>query len=142
MSNNGSNFIGASAELIQAFQGIDHSRFSNYLEEHGGKWINWTRNPPFARNMERVWEQPIRGARMILNSLLKTHGGSLIDESLQTLLVEVEAIVNSRPLTTETIYDVTSLIPLNPIKRLTMKLKIVMPPPGVFASPDKYCRKH
>ena len=97
---------------------------------------------PFASNMERVWEQPIPGARMVLNSLLKTHGVSLIDESLQTLLVEVEAIVNSRPLTTETINDVTSLIPLNPIKLLTMKLKIVMPPPGVFASPDKYCRKH
>ena len=36
-SDNGSNFIGASAELIQAFQEMDHSRINNYLEEHGGK---------------------------------------------------------------------------------------------------------
>ena len=72
---------------------------------------------------------------------MKTHGGSLTDESLQTLLVEVEAVVNSRPLTTETINDVTSLIPFSPINLLTMKLKIVIPPPGVFASADKYCRK-
>ena len=28
-SNNGSNFIGDSAELIQAFQEMDHSRISN-----------------------------------------------------------------------------------------------------------------
>ena len=57
------------------------------------------------------------------------------------MLVEVEAVVNSRVLTTEIINDVTSLIPLGPIN-LTMKSKIVMPLPGVFASPDKYCRKH
>ena len=79
---------------------------------------------------------------MILNSLLKTHAGSLTDESLQTLLVEVKAVVNSHPLTTETINDVTSLIPLSPMNLLTIKSKIVMPPPGIFVSPDKYCRKH
>ena len=50
-SDNGSNFTGASAELIQAFQEIDHSRISNYLEEHGGEWINWKRNLSFASNM-------------------------------------------------------------------------------------------
>ena len=36
-SNNGSNFTEASAELIQVFQEIDHSRISNYLEEPGGE---------------------------------------------------------------------------------------------------------
>ena len=35
---------------------------------------------------------------MVLNSLLKTHGRSLTDESLQTQLVEVDAVANSRPL--------------------------------------------
>ena len=38
-SDNGSNFIGASAELIQTFQ-MDHSRISNYLDKHSGEWIN------------------------------------------------------------------------------------------------------
>ena len=141
-SVNGSNFIGASAELIQAFQEMDHSGISSYLEEHGGELINWKRNPPFASKMGGVWELQIQSVRMILSSLLKTHSGSLTDESLQTLLVEVEAMVNSCPLTTETINDITSLIPLSPINFLTMKLKIAMPPPGVFASPDKYCRTH
>ena len=32
--------------------------------------------------------------------LLKTHGSSLSDESLQTLLLEVEPIINLHPLTT------------------------------------------
>ena len=74
---------------------------------------------------------------MILNSLLKTHRGSLRDKSLQILLVEMEAVLNSHPLTTETINDDTS-----PINLLTMKSNIVMPPPVGFASPDKYCRNH
>ena len=33
---------------------------------------------------------------------MRQHGHSLDDESLQPLLREVEAVVNSRPLTTET----------------------------------------
>ena len=73
---------------------------------------------------------------------MKTHGASLTDESLQILLTEVEAIVNSRPLTTDVINDVTSPVPLSPINLLTMKSRVVMPPPGVFTSADMYCRKH
>ena len=86
--------------------------------------------------MGSVWERQIRSVRKILESLLKTHGASLSDESLQTLLVEVEAIKNSRPLTTNLLSDANSLIPLSPINLLTMKSKVVMPPPGVFSTPD------
>ena len=70
---------------------------------------------------------------------MKTYGGSLPDESDPAAWGG--SIANSCPLTTETINDVTSLIPLSPINLLTMKSNI-MPPPGVFASPYKYCRKH
>ena len=77
-----------------------------------------------------------------MNSLLKTYGTSLSDESLQTLLVEVEAVVNSRPLTTDVMNDVTSLALLSPMNLLTLKSKVVMPPPGNFVSPDQYSRKH
>ena len=44
--------------------------------------------------MGGVWEQQIRTARSILNALLITHGRSLKDEALHTLLIEVEAVVN------------------------------------------------
>ena len=74
--------------------------------------------------------------------MLKIHGARLTDESLQTLLTEVEAVVNSHPLTIDVINDVTSLVPLSPIKLLTMKSRAVMQPPGVFTLADMYCRKH
>ena len=60
---------------------------------------------------------------------------------MQTLVVEVEAIVNSRPLTTEVMNDATSLAPLSPINLLTIKSRVVMPPSGNFTIPDRYSRK-
>ena len=86
--------------------------------------------------MGGVWERQIRSARTILEGLLKTHSHSLNDESLRTLMAEVELIINSRPLTVETISDSKSEIPLSPSNLLTMKTSVVMPPPGEFSKPD------
>ena len=73
--------------------------------------------------------------------LLHTHGRSLNDESLSTLLAETEAIVNSRPLTVDTLGDVQSEPPICPSNILTMKSKVVLPPPGHFVKADEYTRK-
>ena len=73
--------------------------------------------------------------------MVKIHGKSLDDKSLHTLLVEVEAIVNSRSMTTETISDIKSDIPLSPANLLTMKLNVILTPPGYFSSAGIYSRK-
>ena len=91
--------------------------------------------------MRGVWERQIRSARSILASFLKNHGTCLKDESLHTLMTEAEAIVNSRPLTVETISDPQNLIPLSPSNLLTMKSRVIMPPPGSFVRPDLYNRR-
>ena len=75
-SDNGANFVGASVELICAFQEMDHKKIGDFLEENCGDWMVWKRNPPNASNMGGVWERQIRSARSILNSLLKTHGSN------------------------------------------------------------------
>ena len=69
-------------------------------------------------------------------------GADLIEESLWTLLVQEEAIMNSYPFTTDLLSVVNSFIPLSPINLFTIKSKVVMPPPGVFSIPDIYSRKH
>ena len=51
-------------------------------------------------------------------------------------MVECEAILNSRPLTVDTISDVNSPAPLAPANILTMKSKVILPPPGVFEKLD------
>ena len=121
---------------------MDPNQISQYLQKHGADCITWIRKPPTASHMGGVTERQIKAARSILNSLLKIHGRSLNDEALHTFLIEVEAIVNSRPMTTETINGVQSHVPLSPFNLLAMKSKVVMLPPGRFGPADTYCRKH
>ena len=54
-------------------------------------------------------------------------------KSLQTLLTEVETIVNFRLLTTDVVNDVISLLTLSSINLLRMKSRVVIPPPGDFS---------
>ena len=106
--DNESNFVGTQRELAQAFQEIDHQKIQHFLENLGSDYITWHRNPSAASHVGGVWERHIRSARNILMSLLVTHGRSLNEESLRTLFAETEAILNSRPLTVDTLGDIKS----------------------------------
>ena len=55
----------------------------------------------------------------------------------KTLLVEVEVMINSHPLTTDVLNDVTSIALFSSLNLLMMKSKVVMPPPGCFTSSDR-----
>ena len=120
---------------------MKRDNIKSFLQENGADWILWYNNPPGASHMGGVWERLIRSARIILEGLLKTHSHSLNDESLRTLMAEVELIINSRPLTVETISDSKSEIPLSTSNLLTMKTSVVMPPPGEFSKPDVYSKR-
>ena len=123
-SDNGSNFIGASTELKRAFSEMDKKKIDDFLMELGGEWLICRHNPPTASNMGGVWEQQIRSARSIIAALLKQHGESPNDESMRTLLSEVEEIINSRPVTCDNIGYENSIFPLNPMQLQSMKTKI------------------
>ena len=139
--DNGSNFVGAKRELAKCWKEVNQKKVGEFLLQNSADWIQWKRNPPLASHMGGVWERQIRSTRNILSSLMQTQGVSLDEESLNTLFVEVEDIVNSRPLVVETISDVNSQAALSPRYILTMNSKVVIPPPGVFGTPDLYCRK-
>ena len=117
---------------------MNQQKINDFMRASGGKWMLWKQNPPSASNMGGVWERQVRNARTILTSLLKTHDTSLNDRSLRTLLIEVEVIANSRPLTADLLVDVNSMMPLSPINLLTLKSRVVMLPPQVFTAPDIY----
>ena len=53
-TDNGTNFVWASAELIKAFSEMKHKKINESVLEHGGQWIQWKRNPPTTSNMEGV----------------------------------------------------------------------------------------
>ena len=120
---------------------MENQKIHSFMQGQRVNWINWVRNLPAASHMGDVWERQIRSTCAILLSLLKTHGKSLGEESLLTLVTETEGILNSRPLATETISGPTSDILLSPSNILTMKSKVVMPPLGNFRIPDLHCHK-
>ena len=120
---------------------MNQKQIRDYLLRNGTDWITWHKNPHGASHMGWVWERQIRSARGILAALLKTHGHSLNDEELRTVVAETEAIINSRLPTVESLSDINSEIPLSPSNLLTMKSDVIMPPPGVFNRPDLYSRR-
>ena len=139
-SDNGGNFVGAGNELRNCLKEMDTDKISNYLLTETCDWIDWEKNTPRASHMGGVWERQIRTIRSILISLLKSHDSVLNSESFNTLVKEVECIVNSRPLDVQNINDPDSEL-LTPNHLLTLKSKVVLPPPGVFQKDDLYCRR-
>ena len=139
--DNGTNFVGARNELQRCLHEMDDKRVKNFLLKENSEFISWKHNPPLSSNFGGVWERLIRSTRAILESLLRTHGRSLNDESFRTLLTEVKGIINSRPLTVDCLNDENSPLPLSPINLLTMKSHVIMPPPGNFQSAAVYSRR-
>ena len=132
-SDNSTNFIGSEHELRRELEEMDKEKLQSFMQASGANWITWKRNPPYASHMGGVWERQIRSARSILSSLMQTYDKSLDEKSLATLMAETGGILNSRPLTTDNISDLTSSLPLSPSNLLTMKSKIILPPSGDFS---------
>jgi hypothetical protein len=115
----GTNFVGAISDISQ--KGI----------------LEFKVNPPSASHMGGVWERMIRTARNVLKGMLRSYGGRLDTSGLRTLLYEVMAIMNSRPLSSVS----EEQVPLTPNNLLTMKSDVVLPPPGKFEEADIYAKK-
>ena len=138
-SDNGGNFVGANNEFRKAYREMDHSKIHDFLLAEKCEWITWETNIPEASHTGGVWERQIRSVRNIMTSLLHDHSADLTDEAFRTLLAEAELIVNSRSLTADT--NDPSAPALSPIQLLTLKSKVVLPPPGVFQKEDMYCKR-
>ena len=134
--DNGTNFVGASRELKKCLQEVNKPAEAT-LKQQGIRWIF---NHPGASNMGGAWERQIRTIRRILSGLLFEFPERMDDETLRTLFCEVEAIVNSRPLTPVS-DSPDDLSPLTPNNALGMETGVIVPPPGIFQREDIYMRK-
>lgn len=115
----------ARKELIEALAEMDQERIKAKLLEEQCDWFPFKMNVPSASHMGGGWERQIRTVCNVLSSL-QDNGEQLDDESLRTLICEAEAIVNSRPLTTNQLADPDSPSPLTPNHSLTMKSKVAL----------------
>jgi hypothetical protein len=134
-SDNGTNFVGAYNELKSLLNSWN-KHCEPWLTQKG---IQWTFHPPAASHFGGVWEREIRTIRNVLDALLNEQNLKLTDERLNTLLCEVENILNNRPIT-ELSDDPNDLEPLTPNHLLLRKGGITYPP-GLFSERDLYANK-
>ncbi|KAK3735155.1 hypothetical protein QZH41_020254, partial [Actinostola sp. cb2023] len=133
-SDNGGNFVKGEKELRMAIQDWNQTQIHEYLLQHNVKWIF---NPPAASHHGGVWERCIRTVRKVMKALLKQQ--VLDDEGLNTLMCEVESIVNGR-LITKVSDDPKDLDALTPNHLLLLRAGTATPP-GVFSKDDNYTRR-
>lgn len=127
LSDRGTNFISTSKEL-----GMDKS-LQQYLTIQG---CSWEFNPPHASHMGGSWERMIGVARRILDSMLLQNKVQLTHDVLCTLMAEVTAIINARPLVPVS-SDPENPFVLSPSMLLTQK-SCLLSPPGDFSDKDLY----
>lgn len=133
-SDQGTNFVGAKREFLEAVKEMDQES----LKQLGCEFVM---NPPSASHMGGAWERQIRTIRSVLTSILDQSCKMLDTSSLRTYLYEVMAIVNSRPITSHLLNDPSGPQPLTPNLLLTMKSSVIFPPPGDFVREDLYLHK-
>ena len=93
-SDNGTNLRGANEELRAAVSDLDQARLSEYAL---GKEMRWDFILPSAPYMGGACERMIGCVKVALMTVLKEQAPR--EETLRTLMAEVEHIINSRPLT-------------------------------------------
>lgn len=97
-SDNGTQFVGANRELqrllTQLYSQIDKGVIGNYLTNDN---VNWHFIPPRSPHFGGLWEAAVKSIKTHLTRVVgKT---SLNYEELYTLLVQIEGLLNSRPIT-------------------------------------------
>jgi hypothetical protein len=88
------NFVSGEKELREAVREWNQSQIHHFLLQ---RRIKWTLNPPTGSHHGGVWERCIRTMRKIIKSVIREQ--VLDDQGINTLMCEVEAIVNGRPIT-------------------------------------------
>lgn len=109
-SDCGTNLVGADEELKRLFDASSNEwiRLATLLANDG---VTWKFNPPSAPHFGEKWEAGVKSVKHHFRRVLGD--ATLTYEELTTLLAQIEAILNSRPLTalTDDPSDISALTP-------------------------------
>lgn len=132
-SDNGSNFVGANNQFqeLNFLKDKTHvDRVSEFLAQDN---IQWKFIPPRSPHMGGIWESAVKSIKFHLRRIV---GNSLLTyEELYTILVQIESILNSRPLTPLS-SDPEDLTPLTPAHFLIGDSLAAVPQDNVMDLPQ------
>ena len=92
LSDNGTNFVGGAGKLREAFEAM----VPHLKEQLAEQQIDFCFNPPSAPHFGGTWEREVRSVKTALKVVLKEQ--YVPEAVLRTVLVEVEGILNAKPL--------------------------------------------
>ncbi|XP_062711250.1 uncharacterized protein LOC134289447 [Aedes albopictus] len=128
-SDNGTNFVGARNQIRELFDLLkEKTHRETVAKECANEGIYWHFNPPSAPHFGGLWEAAVRSAKF---HLLRVVGSNPVhQEDFVTLLTQVEACMNSRPMTSLS-DDPLDLEPLTPAHFLVGGSLLSMPDPDL-----------
>ena len=130
-SDNGTNFTAAERELRLSVNRWNQETLLSRLAQRG---IRWHFNPPAASHRGGSWERIVRSVKRTLAAI--AGGVTMTDETFTTFLIEVERILNGRPIT-KVAADSRDVEALTPNALLKGYLEASLPM-GVFTKADGY----
>ncbi|XP_062699464.1 uncharacterized protein LOC115268100 [Aedes albopictus] len=129
-SDNGRNFVGAGRELAELRKIYNNEIFQDELVGiAANKGINFSFIPPRSPNFGGLWEANIKVAKRLFTAAARGACFNILE--LQTVLYQVAAIMNSRPLTVVWT-DASIPEPLTPGHFLIGRSMTALPIPGKF----------
>ena len=133
-SDNCSNFIGAGKGLQETLAKFKNTAVARHLLQKNNKWHF---NPLYSSNIEEVWERLIRSFWCILSYVLTQQ--TVSENAFLTLMIEVESILNSLPITTITMNHEVN-VPLTP-NHLFLLRELPNTSLELFSKDDSYISK-
>ncbi|XP_057679968.1 uncharacterized protein LOC130908509 isoform X2 [Corythoichthys intestinalis] len=133
LSDCGTNFRGAERELREAFAALEPELKKQLMDYQ----IDFKLNPPNAPHFGGIWEREVRSIKAGLRVAVGSQ--STTEDVLHTILVEVEGILNSKPLGYVSA-DVADLDPITP-NILLMGRRDATLPQAVYAPTRQKWRK-
>nr|CAH7762481.1 unnamed protein product [Callosobruchus chinensis] len=131
-SDNGTNFIKANKELREMGEFLRNNS-STICEATANMSITWHFIPTNSPHFGGIWEAGVKSLKHHLKRVMGCH--SLFFFDFQTLLIRIEAVLNSRPLSPMSASP-DDLTPLTPSHFLIGKQAVSLPEPSVSSIPE------
>lgn len=95
-SDNATNFIGARNELSAVYKMLQDAH-GEIIRKCTADNISWKTIPPRSPHFGGLWEAAVKSAKFHTKRILQ--GASLTFQELNTIVIQIESVLNSRPIT-------------------------------------------